>query len=281
MALPVESEASLRDLKLVEKKDPTRNGFIRDRTKPYMHNLTMKIHERWPKLTPNKVTLASLSAQAAGISLAEAVNRSNISGWKRSALKTAGLLFHAAGALGDGFDGELARIKNQELPGSHDQRLGGHIDYFSDRLTEITASRQRQKTAHKKGNSLGETAALADEITTCLPGVARAVTEAKGKAASEQGKNIFEMLGTRVGRVVLIEAATAFPRYQEAIDFTAASANIYAAHERLKAGRSNEPEIVPGKKREDAKLRVVYLAALSAISANRAVVNSRRHLSIK
>lgn len=247
----------------------TRNSALRQQTDVLIHATTLVIHRALPWLTPNEITALGVIEVLGGVYLAE---RNNLAIIPSGLVNTTSLFLEGDGYLKDRFDGELARIVNNEFPGKHDSSIGQLCDVMADRTEEIGAAIFRAHTAYIKKSKLGEQAAFSVAVTTTLPSLTRAYVESLGYAVPEMGLNIFQAAGTRFGRIILGTAATHFREIrgvplQPAIDTFSAVANVNNAITRLciLKDRRTRPSLGE-KERSEALSRGKILAATEAVS---------------
>lgn len=240
--------------------DAARNGYLRRATVSGFRKVAEKIHTNFPTVSPNHVTLIGLGIEVLGTRLAELQSRKENP--SKGVLVSASILKSVGYGL-DGVDGPLSKFKPQ-----HNTDVGQILDYAVDRIEESDAAFSRARGATTQ---VGRLAGWGVAVTCNMPGIARALTEEKGKVVPEHGRNALELFGTRPGRVLLDMVATFLPQVQTGIDILGTSANVYSTVRRVQDGQNaNGTDVLSQEKRDQAKARRKVLSAL--LIANGAAV---------
>ncbi len=213
-----------------KEQDKARNSSMRRRLRGLVDPIVNKLAEV-PGIKANHITISGSLLVALG-GLEKLINSSSASPW--IALGLIGL-----GMSLDSLDGALAR----KLKQSSD--AGAILDLLNDRTQETALALVRVIEASNRGDALGVLAAALVGLTNPLPSFLRAEVEANGGVVPEAGKNPFDFLGTRMGRVLLGTIATAFPTafniegcsFQSIGDMTTAFANLSISYKRFEAWR--------------------------------------------
>lgn len=259
--------------------DPTRNSWLRKKTSVPIEIVTQRLHECFPDLTGDHVTLAGLLGVAAGAILAEKQNeRGNVTLTDR--LPTFVAL--ALSSFCDAFDGPMARLIAQESPDKSHPLRGQIFDTASDRLGEMAMSISRAVTAHKRSDTLGEFLAYSSAFSNTIPSLSKALAESTSHVVPEAGKGPAGFLGTRVGRTLTNIPATVFPEFnkfplQKTLDCINILANIITASDRIVTALQSQenPELLP-EKIHDAKVRVGTDAVLVTVAAISAFISYKK-----
>lgn len=236
----------------------TRNSRLRELSAGLIETVTGRIHQTFPYLTPDHITLFGSVGTAVGSALAMGGNQA-------LTLATLGLA-----NLSDAFDGALARTIERELPGSIDFKSGAIKDALSDRFQELFMAISRAVTAHRRVDKIGSLVALSAALTNSLPSTARAFAESRGIAVPESGRGAMGILGTRVGRGSLGVAATAFPEIkgvpvQIVADILVTIANLAAAIDRAKRINGASPAL-SRETQADAQTRLKALMVFTGLA---------------
>ncbi|MDH5533514.1 MAG: CDP-alcohol phosphatidyltransferase family protein [Candidatus Pacebacteria bacterium] len=250
-----------------------RNSKIREISKKPLTKIVELLDNAFPWLTPNEVTV--LGTAGLGVLI---IYTSKLEKEGKIDLQTSLKLLAAFAALSgtDAIDGSLARYKAEQGDTSHDSSIGQLVDSLSDRLQEAFLSWLAMYRAAEQGDKLWLITATLTAITNPLSSLVRAWAESKGIAVPESGKNLFELLGTRLGR-----AATSTTRLlppieigdtsaQAIIDGLTAAATTKITLSRLQAVQegklSDEPLALDEKTINDAKRRFNLLSGLAVIT---------------
>ncbi len=212
---------------------PGKESPLRTATAKQVYAVAEYLHKRFPRLTPNQVTVIGLASVLIGGKIIENENRKV----KRKMINVViGELLVQGGFLADAIDGPLSEIIQKETPGKHNSANGEIFDITADRLEEILLALLRAETARQKERRWGRNAAVASAITTTLPGIVKASRRAEGDVIAEvDTRNIAALLGERPSRVALNILATTFPRMQPLIDTIGAGANLVATVSRFRS----------------------------------------------
>ncbi|MBI5127625.1 CDP-alcohol phosphatidyltransferase family protein [Candidatus Roizmanbacteria bacterium] len=156
-----------------------------------------------------------------------------------SNISTASLGLMLFGVLCDGIDGAVAR--NVEKPPGYHELEGMLTDVVHNRLGETAMAASRIFAAGLRRDPIGIFLATVSGITSPLPSVFRALSEAEGSKVDESGNNPIAKLGTRVPRAIFAISSTAFPQaeindatipIQPIADLLSTAGNIAALVER-------------------------------------------------
>lgn len=240
----------------VAQTDLTRNARLRGWTAGGIRRITQTVHEKYPGISPNHITLVGALLEMGGTRLAEL--QKSREDPNKALLVLAGAMKLTGYSL-DAFDGPLSKFKDD-----HNHKIGPLLDYAADRVEESHAALSRSRTAE---TSMGKSAANGVAVTSSWPGIARAWSEERGHVVPEHGKNLLEALGTRPGRVALDMIATfSPPRVQTAVDTLGTVANVYSTAQRAKIGRDREVALTAGK-RDEAGTRKKMLVTMALANA--------------
>ncbi len=254
--------------------EDSRNGFLRQRTSSTVQKITGKLHQRFPEVTPNHLTIAGLI----GVSLAGAyaAYEQNSKGEKYysspfSILLPLSVMFGSM--LCDALDGSLARTIQKENPLAHNSSSGQQVDGLADRMSELMLGIIRMVAAHNRNDPLGEIIAFTATLTNAFPSLLRGFAEEQGHIVPETGKGLTGLLGTRIGRSTANLFATILPNplgipVQEIMDGITTIANTKTAFDRLKIALIPQETTLSPKEIDDAKARTrLYLATTGAVFA--------------
>ena len=262
----------------IDSVSATRNSFLRQSTKGFVENTARFLYtatgqgkpdeERPFDLSPNHVTGMGILLVLAGTYLAE----------EQKANPFLPFVFEGLGYYCDGLDGALARLIMSKDPSRHDSKKGQVIDMMADRIEEVGTALLRARSAYKRGDAYGEMAAYGVALTTCLPSCIRALSESKGISVPETGKNFFEMLGTRPGRILLAAAGTHLNPYlgyrvQPVTDTLGTIANLNTTRARVAILRDpNASHDLSDSVREEARIRGIALGGVAVAGAAASVL---------
>ncbi len=232
-------------------------------TKP----VTARLHERFPKLLPNHVTLLGL----VGTSMSLFLNNYALKKNSRS-LRAAAATGYFLSSAADAIDGALAREIVQN-GGQHDTVKGQLVDVGADRAAETMAALARISAGAEKKQPLAIVAAAISGISNYLPSYARAYAESVGKPVAESGQNPLSFLGTRAGRLITTVVSNSGLEIkgqpiQPAVDVLATTANLLATKERIKVICNNSKNELPSLSEEQiaaAKTRKDMLAKVAVL----------------
>ncbi|MBI3955311.1 CDP-alcohol phosphatidyltransferase family protein [Candidatus Gottesmanbacteria bacterium] len=191
----------------------TRNSPLREMSSGAIQFVVNRLHEAFPDLTPNHLTLLGVVGVATASTLLT-LRKGNASS-KDKALTAVSFFSLVVSAIGDGLDGTLARTSEAENPGSMNPEIGQLLDVLADRTGENAMAFSRAFQAHKKHNRLGVTLALIEAITSSLPSLMRAFDEKEGHRGPEIPPGLFGFAGTRFGRTALGIASTVLPEIRD------------------------------------------------------------------
>lgn len=255
----------------------TRNSRLRETTADLVQKVTEKLHHRFPELSPTHLNLMGVAGVSLGAWLAERRNRK-----KETLSSLPPLIVLSVSSLLDAFDGSLARLIAREDPRKVDFFKGQLFDAGSDRLQELTMALSRIVSANKRGDKIGETAAILAVVTNPLPSVARSLSESSGRVVPEAGKGPLGFLGTRVGRAVVGIASTVFPEVskmplQTSLDALTGVANVVTTIDRVHQGIKSDSfgDLAP-EKRKEATARAKTLLVLTGVTFGATLFTYRR-----
>lgn len=155
-------------------------------------------------------------------------------------ISTASLGLMLFGVLCDGIDGAVAR--NSEKPPGYHELEGMLTDVVHNRLGETAMATSRIFAAGLRRDPVGIALATVAGITSPLPSLYRAKSEAEGSKVEEVGNNLLAKLGTRVPRAGFAIIGTAIPQteinglaipVQPISDFFSSVGNIASLVERF------------------------------------------------
>lgn len=181
-----------------EGSQDTRNSGLRNLVKQPVTKTVEFLDTHFPWLTPNQITALGTSGILGLAIYTAALEKSGKIDAKTSAKLLASFL---ALSISDTLDGSLARLKIAK-GAEHDSNKGQLIDTLSDRLQEAFLAWLSIYRANKNGDKLAMTAALVSGLTNPLSSFFRSWAEAEGVTVPEAGKDIFEIIGTRVGKAI-------------------------------------------------------------------------------
>jgi len=239
--------------------DP-KNSQLRESTKDYFYKAAEIIHNKFPSVTANQLTIFRAVASMAST---EAMIKSE----GRPEFKVASMLGYTAFELADGVDGNLANIRAEEA--NEPTNLRGNLyDTISDKTVETYDCFRIASRSIENGDQIGATINILAGITSALPALFRAKAEAKNKVVKESG------LGTRPVRSTLIGLNIAFGNNKNVSRVLGASVlamNLHTTRCRISALRNEESKHIVGplnndRKQLEARLRYPSLVAFSAIS---------------
>lgn len=225
------------DVNLLENDKSPRNSKLRELVASPVNKAVELLDEKLPWLTPNMITVLGTSGiLALSIYTASLEKRNKIDSKTSIKLLTAFLAI----SITDALDGGLARLKIAKGQ-THNSESGQLIDALSDRLQEAFSEWLLMYRANENGDIAGMTAALVTALTNPLSSFFRAWAEAEGVVVPESGKSLFDLFGTRVGKV--IASSVKFMPFkkvggvsiQTGIDMMVAAATIKVAIGRLTA----------------------------------------------
>jgi phosphatidylglycerophosphate synthase len=278
-----------------ETKISTRNSKARELSRKPVTLVVEILNDVFPKLEPNHVTaLGTTGILVLSIYTLLLEKKGKIDSSNAAKLLAAFLVI----SLSDALDGGLARLKAEKGEGNHDSNIGELVDTLSDRLQEAFLSWLSMCRADEQGDKLALTAALATALANPLSSFFRAWAEANGVIVPESGKGVFDLFGTRVGKVVaasvrfLPRTEVAGVSVQAIVDTLVATATIKVAVSRFKAvlrgyQKSDESEKdldvreVDAHIVENAKIRFKWLGALATVTGVSTVVILRYLLNKK
>jgi len=169
-----------------------RSSWIRDRTNPLTKGFAESLHNIFPGITANYLTIAGGIGVAAGSAL-RVWSRENHDCDPRLALASLGILI--AGFAMDSIDGKMSKLWGTEGEGAV-------LDATVDRINNLFLGLTRMHTSSTKDSTLGEILAIGATLTGTLPSMARAKLESEGIAPNEGGKGALDFLGSHAGRTI-------------------------------------------------------------------------------
>lgn len=233
----------------------TRNSnlrkFLGSKMLPYVESL----HEKFPWLTPDHVTLAGGMLVGGGSWL---FNR------KEGGARWLGVAMVGLGLGADGIDGMLARViskKNGEPLSNHGQLL----DAGSDRIKEWMMAEARVDD----GNHIGP---RITQITSLWPSLARAFAERRGVTVPETGSGWLGGVGTTIGRTALglgalvVKGIDSESKLLKMVDPLVSIANVVTAVKRFKLGMGGVPTLQESMRDRAARREKVLLGVAGALA---------------
>lgn len=250
----------------MEKPRPSARDIANKITEP----IAVGLHEHFPKLSPNDITLLGLIGTSAALILNYIAQKN-----QNNKLKTVAGAGYFVFSLTDTVDGPLARHINKQ-GGRHNTQKGQLVDVGTDRLAESLAAIARIHYAKKNQQPLGIIAAGLAGMTNFLPSYFRALAEAQGKEVPESGKDFLGFLGTRAGRLVTTMVGNFSPsikgqKVQPILDLLTALANLKTAKERVETVQNKEipstlpPEKIKAAKKRQEMLRIFSILGISTV----------------
>jgi len=232
------------------------NSPLRESANGLTHNVAMYIHENFPSVTPNQLTIIRAVA-ALGVSAVLAKTES-------PKIKFVGAVGYTIFELADALDGSLARIKAEEK--GEDTKLNGNlIDALSDKAVESGASFLVAERSIRNGDKIGAAINILAGITAPLPSVFRARAEKHNLVVKESS------YGTRPVRSALTGLNLAFGGNRissQILGAILAGSNGFTAIRRMGAVKNPDSKEVLGelnneKKQLESRLRYPALAVFS------------------
>jgi phosphatidylglycerophosphate synthase len=266
-----------------------RNLRIRELAAPLVDTSVAWLHEQFPWLTPNEVTVLGTLGTAVGAYLAQKDHETSPErfSWR-------GFIVLVGSACGDFLDGALARLIKKEAsevvysePGvtvtiapitsdpeqpEKEVNAGAVIDAVGDRLGELVMALSRANSAHDRGDLVGEILAYLVAITNAFPSFLRAQVETQGRIVPEGGRDALGFVGTRVGRFLTSTVATVLPKVgpipvQPILDATTSLANLKTTRDRLHIlTQTPASEVLPLSPAEKATARIRGKALLAVVA---------------
>ncbi len=191
-------------------------SWLRKMTDPPLQWTTERIHDVFPEITADQVTIAGGLGVAAG-SMMQMYQSQEVP--SRETQSMTPLIILSAGLVADAVDGKMAKIN-----GTYGKGNGALYDAVTDRTNNAFLAMTRMYQAHAKGSLSGEVLAMTSGMTGLLPSWYRALAEAKAIPVNEGGNAWWEFFGTHAGRSILQAAAIGIPtllsqpRVQKLID---------------------------------------------------------------
>lgn len=239
----------------MEQSNPN-NSPLRDSASNITHNVAMFIHEKFPEVTPNQLTVArAIGALGVSLLLAKTENPK---------VKFAGALGYTFFELADAIDGSLARIRAEEN-GEETKLNGNLIDALSDKAVESGACFLIAQRSIRNGDKIGAALNILAGITAPLPSVFRARAEKHNLVVKESS------YGTRPIRSALTGLDLTFGGNRatsQILGGILAGTNGFTAIRRMGAVRNPDSTEVLGelnneKKQLESRLRYPALAVFS------------------
>ncbi len=242
-----------------EQKSP-RNSAVRKFFQKSLENTASTVHEHFPQLTANHISILSLVGVSATVLCTALLERKTGTISKKQAFWL--ILLYVLSSILDGFDGTLAREIAQKHPEIVQPKIdsilhGQNVDVTGDRIGEAALALLGMVRAEQHTDTLWFISASLAAITNPLPSVLRAKTEEltpdNGQVGSpdlkikEGGRNILESLGTRQGRfAIAIGSLLPYIKHSSGISLQAvltlaqASANISVTIDRARKAKQAE-----------------------------------------
>lgn len=191
----------------MDKLKPTQNNPLRKVFGPITDGTAKFLIKTIPGIKADHITYAGLGLTVLGSFTRFMVPERLLSQTGISNVSLGLMLF---GILCDGIDGAVAR--NSEKPEGYHELEGMLTDVVHNRLGETAMATSRIFAAGMRHDPVGIALATVAGITSPLPSLYRAKSEAEGSKVSEAGSNPLAKLGTRVPRAIFAMAGTAFPQ---------------------------------------------------------------------
>jgi len=232
------------------------NSPLRESAKDITQSVAVFIDEKFPRITPNQLTMARAVA-ALGVSALLAKTES-------PKVKFAGALGYTLFELADAVDGNLARIK-AERNGEETKLNGNLIDALSDKAVESAACYLIAERSIRNGDKIGAAVNILAGITAPLPALFRARAEKHNLVVKESS------YGTRPIRSALTGLDLVFGGNRvtsQILGATLAGMNSTTTIRRMGAVRNPDSKEVVGelnndRKRLESRLRYPALAVFS------------------
>lgn len=186
---------------------PTQDNPLRKTFRPLTDGTAKFLIKIIPGITADHITYTGLALTVLGSFARFMVPEKLLS---QTGISTASLGLMLFGVLCDGIDGAVSR--NTEKPEGYHELEGMLTDVVHNRLGETAMATSRIFAAGMRHDPVGIALATVAGITSPLPSLYRAKSEAEGSRVSEAGNNPLAKLGTRVPRAVFAMAGTAFPQ---------------------------------------------------------------------
>ncbi len=247
--------------------DNTRTSGIREVTAPLRKRVVEKLHEEFPYLTPDALSIISAAGVGIG-AIAAAIENEKGAG---KLVKAVTAMEIVASSVLDAFDGELARLLDKLSPGSNDFFAGQLKDAVSDRFQELFLWLSHYYAAKKREDKLGEVTAMASIVTGVLPSLARAYAEKQGYKVSETGVRPDRFFGSRLGRTIVGIVGAVYPEIkgvsvQSIGDGLVTVANMINTYERLNIAQAKKAKELSQEKMHEAQVRFFVLGGVAAVS---------------
>ena len=217
---------------------PTQNNPLRKIFKPLTDGTAKFLIKTIPGIKADHITYTGLGLTVLGSFARFMVPERLLS---QTGISTTSLGLMLFGILCDGIDGAVAR--NSEKPPGYQELNGMLTDVVHNRLGETAMATSRIFAAGMRRDPVGIALATVAGITSPLPSLYRAKSEAEGSRVDEAGNGLLAKLGTRMPRAVFAMAGTAFPQaeingldipIQPIADFFSSVGNIASLIERFK-----------------------------------------------
>lgn len=185
----------------------TQDSRLRKMLKPITDGSAKFLIKTIPGIKADHITYAGLGLTVLGSFARFMVPDRLLS---QTGISTTSLGLMLFGVLCDGIDGAVSR--NSEKPPGYHELEGMLTDVVHNRLGETAMATSRIFSAGLRKDPVGITLATIAGITSPLPSLYRAKSEAEGSKVSEEGNNFLAKLGTRVPRAIFAMTGTAFPQ---------------------------------------------------------------------
>lgn len=216
---------------------PTQDNPLRRTFRPITDGTAKFLIKTIPGIKADHITYAGLGLTVLGSFARFMIPEKLLS---QTGISTTSLGLMLFGILCDGIDGAVAR--NSEKPPGYHELEGMLTDVVHNRLGETAMATSRIFSAGMRRDPVGIALATVAGITSPLPSLYRAKSEAEGSKVSEAGNNLLAKLGTRVPRAVFAMTGTAIPQVeingldvpvQPIADFFSSVGNIASLVERF------------------------------------------------
>lgn len=232
------------------------NSPLRESAKGLTDEIALYIHDKFPSITPNHITIARAAA-ALGVSVVLAKT-------ENPKVKFAGALGYTLFELADALDGSLALIKAEEN-GEETKINGNLIDALSDKVVESGACFLVAERSIRNGDKIGAVLNILAGVSAPLPSVFRARAEKHNLVVKESS------YGTRPIRSTLTGLDLTFGGNRVTSQILGAiltGTNSFTAIRRMGAVRNPDSKEVLGelnndKKQLESRLRYPALALFS------------------
>lgn len=239
----------------------SQNSSLRKLFEPLNQMVAGTLHEKFPSLHPNHLTIVSLLGVVAGSWYVATQAEQPYTKTDRTIATTIPWI-----QVLDMYDGALAR-KIKEINPQWKNGSGGILDAVTDGFQELSLNLASAVLAHKRRDLISEFTAYATAVSNGVPRLLKAYAESHGKVVDEKGKGILGVFGTRPARAVENGIAFALPEAQKFIHWLTIAANAKTSFDRAKVifSWNGNPYITP-EEVENAKQRFQILSIQEAFA---------------